>query len=198
MRPNFFPNTPDINPFISADQRSRRLQGAARPGRYAVDASTASTAASSSARGGRSRGREEYLDSEKYEIKAWDRDRPGNIRGFLARFNRIRRENPALREFTNLKFYNAWNDNILVYGKMTANQDNIVLIAVNLDPHHVQECGFEVPLWELGLPDWAEVEVEDLFTDRRFTWHGKMQHVWLDPAVNPTAIWRITPPGMPG
>jgi starch synthase (maltosyl-transferring) len=135
---------------------------------------------------------------EKSEIKAWDHDRPGNIRDFLARFNRIRRENPALREFTNLTFYNAWNDNILVYGKMTANRDNIILAAVNLDPHQAQECGFEVPLWELGLQDWASVEVEDLFTDQRFVWHGKVQHVWLDPAVNPVAIWRITPPGLPG
>ena len=143
-------------------------------------------------------GKEEYLDSEKYEIKAWDYDRPGNIRDYVARLNQIRRENPALQEFTNLRFYNAWNDNIIYYGKMTAAKDNIVLIAVNLDPHHAQAANFEVPLWELNLPDWADVEVEDLFTGSKFVWHGKVQHVWLDPNVNPCAIWRITPPGLPG
>ena len=130
-------------------------------------------------------GREEYLDSEKYEIKAWDYDRPGNIRDYVTRINQIRRDNPALQEFTNLRFYNAWNDQILYYGKMTATKDNIVLIAVNLDPHHGQAASFEVPLWELGLPDWAEVAVEDLLTGQRFTWHGKVQQVWLDPAGQP-------------
>ena len=58
-------------------------------------------------------GKEEYLDSEKYEIKAWDYDRPGNIRDYVTRLNQIRRDNPALQEFTNLRFYNAWNDQIL-------------------------------------------------------------------------------------
>jgi starch synthase (maltosyl-transferring) len=79
---------------------------------------------------------------------------------------------------------------------MTKAQDNIIMIAVNLDPHGAQACHFEVPLWELGLPDHETVAVEDLFTNARFTWHGKVQHVWLDPAVNPCAIWRITPPGL--
>ncbi len=159
---------------------------------------TASTTASSCARARRSRGREEYLDSEKYEIKAWDHDRPGNIRDYVARLNRIRRENPALRAFTNLRFYNAWNDQVLVYGKMTAAKDNIVLIAVNLDPHHAQSAAFEVPLWEFDLPDWAAVQVEDLLDGHRFTWQGKVQQVWLDPNVNPCALWRITPPGLAG
>jgi starch synthase (maltosyl-transferring) len=81
---------------------------------------------------------------------------------------------------------------------MSATKDNIILIAVNLDPHHAQAANFEVPLWELNLPDWADVEVEDLFTERKFVWHGKIQQVWLDPAVNPCAIWRIVPPGLPG
>jgi starch synthase (maltosyl-transferring) len=197
MRPNFFTNTPDINPVY--------LQTSGRAGFQArlVLAATLSTVYGiyngfELCEGTPIPGREEYLDSEKYEIKAWDHDRPGNIRDYVTRLNRIRRDNPALQEFTNLRFYNAWNDNILYYGKMTPAKDNIILIAVNLDPHHAQAANFEVPLWELNLPDWAEVEVEDLFTDSRFVWHGKVQHVWLDPGVNPCAIWRITPPGLPG
>ncbi len=197
MRPNFFANTPDINPVY--------LQTSGRAGFQVrlVLAATLSTVYGiyngfELCEGTPIPGREEYLDSEKYEIKAWDYDRPGNIRAYVARLNQIRRENPALQDFVNLRFYNAWNDNILYYGKATAAKDNIILIAVNLDPHHGQAASFEVPLWELGLPDWADVAVEDLFTGQRFTWHGKVQQVWLDPQVNPCAIWRIVPPGLPG
>ncbi len=197
MRPNFFVNTPDINPVF--------LQTSGRAGFQArlVLAATLSTVYGiyngfELCEGTPIPGKEEYLDSEKYEIKAWDYDRPGNIRDYITRVNRIRRENPALREFTNLRFYNAWNDHVLVYGKMSASRDNVILIAVNLDPHHAQSASFEVPLWELDLPDWTDVEVEDLLDGHKFTWHGKVQQVWLDPNVNPCAIWRITPPGLSG
>jgi starch synthase (maltosyl-transferring) len=195
MRPNFFANTPDINPVF--------LQTSGRAGFQArlVLAATLSTVYGiyngfELCEGTPIPGKEEYLNSEKYEIKAWDYDRPGNIRDYVARINHIRRENPALHEFTNLRFYNAWNDQVLLYGKMTAAKDNVILIAVNLDPHHAQACQFEVPLWELALPDWASVAVEDLFSGHRFTWQGKVQQVWLDPLVNPCAIWRIVPPGL--
>src|SRR3546814_2282932 len=79
-------------------------------------------------------GKEEYLNSEKYEIRAWDWDRPGNIREDVALVNCLRRGNPALRDFTNLEFYNAWNDHVLVYGRRTRDLSSFVLIAVNLDP----------------------------------------------------------------
>ncbi|MEM7026191.1 MAG: alpha-1,4-glucan--maltose-1-phosphate maltosyltransferase [Pseudomonadota bacterium] len=197
MRPNFFANTPDINPVP--------LQTSGRPGfrtRFVL-AATLSTVYGlyngfELCEGTPIPGKEEYLDSEKYEIKAWDHDRPGNIRDDITKLNRIRRENPALQGFTNLRFYNAWNEQVLVYGKMTGARDNIIIIAVNLDPHSGQSASFEVPLWELDLPDDAEVEVEDLIEERRFIWHGKVQQVWLDPEVNPYAIWRIIPPGLAG
>ncbi|MGH8497073.1 MAG: maltotransferase domain-containing protein [Gammaproteobacteria bacterium] len=193
FRPNFFTNTPDINPPI--------LQTGGRPAfmtRFLL-ASTLSGVYGiyngfELCEGTPVPGREEYLDSEKYEIKAWDWDRPGNIREFIRRVNRIRRENPALQDHLNVEFYNAWDENVLVYGKMTPSLDNVILIAVNLDPHATHGAHFEVPLWRLGLPDHASVAVEDLLTDGSFRWNGKVQHVWLDPAVNPCAVWRIVPP----
>jgi len=136
-------------------------------------------------------GKEEYLDSEKYEIKAWDWDRPGHIRDDIRLINRLRREHPALQQFPNLNFYNAWNDHILYFGKFTADKRDFVLVAVNLDPHTPQGCHFEVPLWEFGLPDAASIEVEDLVTGNRFTWTGKIQHMLLEPGVCPYAIWRL-------
>jgi starch synthase (maltosyl-transferring) len=136
-------------------------------------------------------GKEEYLNSEKYELRAWDWNRPGHIRAHITRLNHIRRGNPALQGTQGLRFYNAFNDNILLYGRMSERVDNFLLIAVNLDPHNTQSCDFEVPLWEFGLPDHASLIAEDLLNDSQGRFHGKMQRLDLDPRVNPCAIWRL-------
>jgi starch synthase (maltosyl-transferring) len=192
FRPNFFTNTPDINPF--------HLQTGGRPA-FITRVTLAATLSSvygiysgfELCEAAAVPGKEEYLDSEKYEIRVWDWDRSGHIRDHIAKLNRIRRDNAALHELRNLRFYQAYNDQILLYGKMTAAKDNAILIAVNLDPHHVQSCDFEMPLWEFGLPDHATIGIEELLTESSFQWRGKVQHLRLDPRVNPCAIWRMTP-----
>jgi starch synthase (maltosyl-transferring) len=193
FRPNFFVNTPDINPVHlqtsgRAGFQARLVLAATLAGNYGVYNGF------ELCEGRPIPGKEEYLDSEKYEIRAWDWDREGNIRADIALINRLRRERPALQRFQNLKFYNAWNDQILYYGKATPNNDDFLLIAVNLDPHNAQAAHFEVPLWEFGLPDAASIGVEDLMTGKRFTWAGKVQHMRLDPYDRPYAIWRLFKP----
>ena len=192
FRPNFFVNTPDINPVY--------LQTSGRAGFQVRLVLAATLACSYGVYNGFElcearavTGKEEYLDSEKYEIRAWNWDHEDSIRTDVALINRLRREHPALQEFTNLKFYNAWNDQILCYGKATPDKEDFLLIAVNLDPHNAQGAHFEVPLWEFGLPDDAAIAVEDLHTGKRFTWSGKVQHVLLDPNDRPYAIWRLSP-----
>ncbi|WP_163267722.1 alpha-1,4-glucan--maltose-1-phosphate maltosyltransferase [Chelativorans alearense] len=194
MRPNFFVNTPDINPHY--------LQTSGRPGFQVRLFLAATLGANYGIYNGFELceaealpGREEYLNSEKYEIRAWDWDRPGNIKADVAFINRLRRENPALRQFTNLNFYNAWNDAILYYGKFTDDLSNFLLLAVNLDPYHPQEAPFEVPLWEFGLPDDATIEADDLVTGQPFAWTGKVQHMFLDPHQRPFMAWRLIAPG---
>jgi starch synthase (maltosyl-transferring) len=192
-RPNFFVNTPDINPVP--------LQTAGRAG-FIVRSTLA--AMLSSAWGLYSGfelceakplpGKEEYLDSEKYEIKAWDWERPGNIRPHIAALNRMRRENPALQDFRNALFLNAWNDNILAFAKLTPERDNCVVVIVNLDPRNRHDASLEIPLWEFGLPDHATIEAQDLLQGGSFTLHGKVQTVALDPATRPVLIWRLIPP----
>jgi starch synthase (maltosyl-transferring) len=140
-------------------------------------------------------GKEEYADSEKYELKQRDWERPGNIREDVSRINALRRSSPALQEFANVTFYNIWNDNILYYGKASKDRSDFLLFAVNLDPLTAQGGHFEVPLWEFGLSDESSIDVEDLVTGRRFAWTGKIQHVLLDPAVQPYAMWRLLPRG---
>ena len=194
MRPNFFVNTPDINPyFLQTSGRPgfqiRLILAALLGGNYGVYNGFELTEATAV------RGREDYLDSEKYQIRAWDWDRPGHIRPDIRLVNRLRQEHPALQEFTNVRFYNAWDDNILYFGKATAGRESFILTLVNLDPHVAHDANFEVPLWEFGLPDEAGIEVEDLVTGIRFTWQGKIQNIRLDPHYRPYAIFRLIPPG---
>jgi starch synthase (maltosyl-transferring) len=134
-------------------------------------------------------GREEYLDSEKYQFKQRDWDAPGHIKDFITRLNRARRENPALQHLTNLRFHTAENDQILFYAKATG--DEVILVVVNLDPDHTQTAAVEWPLWEYGLAWDADYTVEDLLTGERWTWHGARNYVALDPAVRVAHVFRL-------
>jgi starch synthase (maltosyl-transferring) len=191
MRANFFVNTPDINPpFLQTGGRAafqiRAVLAATLSGVWGMYSGFELCEATPVP------GREEYLNSEKYEIKAWDWDRPGNIRDYIARLNRIRRDNPALHYSTNLRFYQAHDGNILFYGKATAAGDNVIWIAVNLDPHVAREAMLELPLHELQGGGQGGIEVEELLHGDRMTWHGSSQRIRLDPSFNPCAIWRVS------
>jgi starch synthase (maltosyl-transferring) len=189
-RPNFFVNTPDINPPF--------LHHSGRPG-FLIRAALATMGSGlwgmysgfELCEAAPVPGKEEYLDSEKYEIRPRDFTAPGNIIAEIAQLNRIRRQNPALQTHLGLRLYTAWNDNILYFGKRSADGSNFILIAVNLDPFNAQEAHFELPLWEMGLADDAETQGEDLMTGHRWTWYGKNQWMRLDPAYQSFGIWRI-------
>ncbi len=138
-------------------------------------------------------GTEEYQDSEKYQVRVWDWDRPGHIKAEIARLNRIRRDNPALHEFENLKFYEANHPRILFYGKMTPDGDNMVFAAVNLDPFEPHDAMLEFPLAEMGVPEGEAFEVAELMRDETHLWQGPLHHWHFHPDINPVAIWRVTP-----
>ena len=137
-------------------------------------------------------GREEYADSEKYQLRAWDWNRPGNIVAEITALNRIRRMNPALQTHLGITFLNAWNDMVLFYEKATPDRTNVVLVAVSLDPQNPQEADIELPLWHWGLPDNATLAADDLLRGTRFAWQGKRQRLRLTPDA-PYAIWRARP-----
>jgi starch synthase (maltosyl-transferring) len=135
-------------------------------------------------------GSEEYLDSEKYEIRVRDWDAPGNIKEWVRRVNTIRRENPALQELANLRFYPSDSDQILCYGKATRDRGNVILVAVNLDPRRWHEGMVTVPLHELGVTPGGRFEVEDLLTGARYDW-GERNYVRLAPEL-PAHILRVS------
>jgi starch synthase (maltosyl-transferring) len=191
FRPHFFVNTPDINPYF--------LQTSGRAG-FLIRAALAATL---SGLWGLYSGyelcesaplpnREEYLDSEKYEIRPRDWNMPGNIIAEIAQLNRLRRSEPALQTHLGLTFYNAFNDNILYFGKSAPGHADRILVAVSLDPRAAQEADFEVPLWEWGRSDHDTLECEDLLQGRHMLWRGKLQHMRLTPEA-PYAIWRVQP-----
>jgi len=192
-RPNFFVNTPDINPLY--------LQTSGRPGFIVRSTLAAMLAGNWGLYNGFEiceseplPGREEYLDSEKYEITIRDLDAPGNIKDHIRALNRIRRENPALHDVRGTLFLNAWNDAIVAFARFSPDRSNAIMVMVNLDPRNRQECAYEVPLWEFGLLDHASIAVVDLLQGYHFMLHGKTHTIALDPAERSVIIWRLVSP----
>jgi starch synthase (maltosyl-transferring) len=136
-------------------------------------------------------GTEEYLDSEKYEIKVRDWDRPGNIKAYVTRINGIRRENRALHEHRNLVFHESDDEHVLCYGKRSADGGNTVLVAVNLDPFAPHEALVRLPLADLGIGPDEPFQAHELIADARRLWKGPTQRIRLDPGTEPAAIYRL-------
>ena len=193
-RPHFFVNTPDINPFF--------LQTGGRPAHLIRAALAATLSGLWGVYSGfelcdaapLGPGKEEYLDSEKYEVRPRDWSAPGNIIAEITQLNLLRRGHPALQTHLNTRFYVAHNDHIIWYGKPAPGGGEIIMVMVNLDPHNPQECDFEIPLWEFEQPDHGAFDVEDMLEGHRFTWQGKVQHIRITPD-KPYRIWRLSPSG---
>jgi starch synthase (maltosyl-transferring) len=192
MRPNFFANTHDILPHI--------LQFGGRPAfqlRLVLAATLSSVygiysgyeLCENTPRGERGT-TVYYADSEVYEYKVWDWDRPGNIKEYVARINEIRRENPALHELTNLRFHEADDENVLFYSKTLG--ENTVFVVVNLDPHEAHEATLSYPLGIVG--DDEAYMIEELILQNEWKERGPSRRVRLDPGLNPAEIFRLRTP----
>ncbi|MGH9166967.1 MAG: alpha-1,4-glucan--maltose-1-phosphate maltosyltransferase [Acidimicrobiia bacterium] len=190
FRPNLWPNTPDI--------LHAYLQEGGGPAFIARLVLATTLGASYGIYGPafelqeaipREPGSEEYLNSEKYEIKDWELDRPDSLAPLIARLNAIRRHNPALQGDWSLRFHPASNDQLICYTKQA--EDNLVLVVVNLDPHRVQSGFVELPLGELGVDPERPYQVEDLLQEAHHVWRGPRNYVELDPAGIPAHVFRL-------
>ena len=139
----------------------------------------------------RDAGSEEYLDSEKYQLRQWDLDRADSLRPLVALLNRIRRENPALQSDWSLRFFETDNDQLLCYSKSTPDGENVIVVVVNLDPHHVHSGWIDLDLAAIGVEENASFQMHDLITGGRFLWHGSRGFVMLDPQRVPAHIFRV-------
>jgi len=200
FRPNVWPNTPDIlhAQFQIADLAQRRAifrqrvilattlsanYGIYGPAYELLEGRPAKPSPGKTSS-------EEYLDSEKYQLRTWDRTDPNSIAPLIADLNHVRRNNPALQRNENLHFHTAPNDNLLVYSKSTADHTNTILTIVNLDPLNTQSAMISLALDKLSLPWEATYTVEDLLTQAHYTWHGPTNYVSLTPTAT-AHIFRI-------
>jgi starch synthase (maltosyl-transferring) len=192
FRPNFWPNTPDI--------LHEYLQTGGRPA-FIVRLVLASMLSASYGIYGpafeltentpREPGSEEYLNSEKYEIKYWDIDRPDSLKNIISRVNDIRRENPALHRNRNLWFNTTDSERLLCFSKHTDDLSNIILTVVNLDPHNTRAGTVNVPLQSWGFATESTYRVHDLLNDKTYQWRGEWNYVELHPDVSPAHIFRL-------
>ena len=192
FRPHLWPNTPDI--------LTEYLQSGGRPAFMTRLVLAATLGASYGIYGPafelcenrpREPGSEEYLDSEKYEIKQWDVERPDSLRHLIARVNRIRRENPALQSDWSLAFHHVDNEQLICYSKGTEDRENIIVVVVNLEPQCTQSGWVELDLEALGLDPHQPYEVHDLLSDVSYVWQGACNYVELNPQVVPAHIFRL-------
>ncbi len=192
FRPNLWPNTPDI--------LTEFLQHGGRPAFLIRLALAATLGASYGIYGpafelqehvARNPGSEEYLHSEKYEIRHWDVEAPHSLRNIIARLNAARRENAALRQDRTLRFHPTDNDEIICYSKTDEARENIVLCVVNLSPYHTHAGWVNLQLDELGLLPDQGYQVHDLLTDARYLWNGAHNYVELHPHVLPMHVFRV-------
>jgi starch synthase (maltosyl-transferring) len=191
MRPNFWPSTPDI------------LSGPLRHGPRAAFELRLVLAATLVPSYGVYSGyellenapasefNEEYMNSEKYEVKARDWHRPGSLAPLITRLNDIRRRHRAFAELRNLRFVPGRNDAIVAYSKHAADGGDVVLTVVNLDPHRVHEDVLALDLPALGLPVDAPFGAHDELTGTTYVWNGPDPYVRLDPEIGPAHVFHL-------
>jgi len=192
FRPNVWPNTPDI------------LTEALQYGGRAAFVSRAVLAATLAASYGiygpayelmenapREPGSEEYLDSEKYQLRHWDLDRPDSLHALIGLLNRIRRDNPALQSDWSLRFFPTDNEQIICYAKIDEEHENAIVTVVSLDPYNPHSGWIELDLAALGIDPALPYQMHDLLTGARFLWQGPRNFVRLDAARVPAHVLRV-------
>ncbi|HEX7027022.1 MAG TPA: alpha-1,4-glucan--maltose-1-phosphate maltosyltransferase [Gammaproteobacteria bacterium] len=192
LRPNFWPNTPDIlHAYLQFGGKpafvSRLVLAATLSSNYGIYGPAFELMEAQP----REPGSEEYLDSEKYEIRLWDTDRPDSLSQLITRINQVRRENPALQQYRNLQFFPVDNDQIICYAKWSKDYTDIIITFVNLDPYHTQSGWVELPLDELAIDPHHPYQMHDLLNDERYLWNGANNYIELNPQISQAHIFKL-------
>jgi len=192
FRPNLWPNTPDILPeFLQSGGRpafvTRFILAATLGASYGIYGAAFELCENTPFQAGS----EEYLNSEKYELKHRDLDSPWSLKDLIARTNRIRKENPALQSNRNLRFHGTDNSSLICYSKATHDFTNVIIVIVNLDPRQPQASWIDLDLNSLGVDPARAFEVHDLLSDGRYQWRGARNYVELLPESRPAHILRV-------
>jgi starch synthase (maltosyl-transferring) len=190
MRPNFWPNTPDINPYhLQGANEAKFMQ------RYALAATLSSNIGIygpvfEQMISDALPGREEYLNSEKFQICHYDWFKENKLTTIISKINRIRHENEALQQTNNIKFCHIENQNLIAYYKWNQDKSNELLIIISLDAYYAQQGTVQLPLQDLGINSGHHLVVKDLVTNSSYTWQNEWNFIELHPAL-PFHIFRI-------
>lgn len=192
FRPNQWPNTPDIlTEFLQLRTRAafmiRFLLAATLGSNYGIYGPAFELLEGRPAKPGS----EEYLDSEKYQIRHWNLQQPDSLHELITLVNRIRRDNSALQSDWLLDFHPVDNEQLICYSKRSADGSNIIVTIVNLDPHHTQSGVVDLAIGELGIEGDKPYQVSDLLTGARYMWSGRRNYVELNPDSVPAHIFQV-------
>ncbi len=196
FRANVWPNTPDIlNEYLQKGGRpafvARFILAATLGANYGIYGPAFELYENRPIR----EGSEEYLNSEKYEVRVWDTNNPNSLKDLITRINAIRKGSPALHGDCSLRFHPVDNETLIAYSKVSEGSADKILVVVNLDPHNVQSGWLSVALKELKLGNDEAYQVHDLLTEARYVWRGSRNFVQLDPSILPAHIFRVHPIG---
>lgn len=191
FRPNFWPNTPDILPPVlvhggEAAFLMRFILAATLSSNYGMYGPVYEFGINTPYPN-----KEEYLDSEKYEIKHWDWQKETRTKEIITRVNQIRRNNPAFHNTFNIEFAQVENEHILMYGKRDEATGNTVVVAVNMDPYNTQTAWVRLPLDKLGIDTYGSYVMNDMLSGSRYTWYGEWNYIELNPFIIPAHIFRV-------
>jgi starch synthase (maltosyl-transferring) len=196
FRANVWPNTPDIlNEYLQKGGRpafvARFILAATLGANYGIYGPAFELYENRPIR----EGSEEYLNSEKYQVRVWDTNNPNSLKDLITRINAIRKGSPALHGDWSLRFHPVDNETLIAYSKVSEDSADKILVVVNLDPHNVQSGWLSVALKELKLGNDEAYQVHDLLTEARYVWRGSRNFVQLDPSILPAHIFRVHPIG---
>ena len=190
FRPNAWPNTPDILPeHLHSGERAVFMARLVLAATLSANYGIYGPAYELLEHVPRDPGGEEYLNSEKYQLRLWDTTRVDSLVPFITRINRIRHDNPALQADHSLRFFGTDNDQLLAYAKRTPDGDNVVMCVVNLDPRNPQSGWVDLDAAMLGIDDEHAYQMHDVLGEQRFMWQGTRKFVVLDPARSPAHIF---------
>jgi starch synthase (maltosyl-transferring) len=192
FRPNFWPNTPDILPeFLQLANRAGYLQRLILAATLSSNYGIYGPAFELMERTPTQPGKEEYMNSEKYEIKHWDTSDPQSLKKIIKRVNMIRKENRALQNTHSLEFHKIVSEALICYSKTTDDLTNMILVVVNLDPHHTHSGWLQIPMARFGLDPHVSYQVHDLLSGSYYLWTGENNFVEINPGVMPAHIFKV-------
>ncbi|MFW6277496.1 MAG: alpha-1,4-glucan--maltose-1-phosphate maltosyltransferase, partial [Prolixibacteraceae bacterium] len=192
FRPNFWPNTPDILPeFLQVANRAGYIQRLVLAATLSSNYGIYGPAFELMDRTPVRPGKEEYLNSEKYEIKNWDINNSNSLKKIISKVNAIRNENKALQNTHSLKFHHIDNEALICYSKASDDLNNIILVVVSLDPHHTHSGWLHFPVREFEMEEHHPYQVHDLFSGEFYLWEGEHNFVEINPGVLPMHIFQV-------